>query len=69
MDAHGLTHDDIIKIADISTANQMNLDGMTQLATGFYRVRVISTTTFSLVDLDTEKILTHIFFRLYSKYS
>ena len=25
--------DDIIKIADISTANQMNVDGMTQLAT------------------------------------
>ena len=50
--AHSLTHDDIIKIADISTANQMNLDGMTELATGFYRVRVISTTTFSLVDLD-----------------
>ena len=53
--SHGLTHDDIIKIADISTANQMNLDGMTQLATGFYRVRVISNTTFSLVDLDTRE--------------
>ena len=33
----------------------MNLDGMTQLATGFYRVRVISNTTFSLVDLDTRE--------------
>ncbi|MDA9563016.1 hypothetical protein N9R42_04520, partial [Candidatus Pelagibacter bacterium] len=53
--SHGLVHDDIIKIADISTANQMNLDGMTQLATGFYRVRVISNTTFSLVDLDTRE--------------
>ena len=50
---HNLTTDDIIKLADISSGNQMNLDGMTQLSTGFYRVRVISGTTFSLVDLDT----------------
>ena len=53
--AHGLTSDDIIKIADIDTANQMNVDGMTQLATGFYRVRVVSNTTFRLVDLDTRE--------------
>lgn len=53
--AHGLTSDDIIKIADDSTANQMNVDGMTQLATGFYRVRVVSNTTFRLVDLDTRE--------------
>ena len=48
---HGLVHDDIIKIADISSSNQMNVDGMTQLSTGFYRVRVVSNTTFNLVDL------------------
>ena len=41
-----ITSDDIIKIADISTSNQMNVDGMTQLSTGFYRVRVVSNTTF-----------------------
>ena len=53
--AHGLTHDDIIKIADDSDDNQMSVDGMTQLSTGFYRVRVVSTTTFNLVDLDTRE--------------
>ena len=52
---HGLVHDDIIKIADISSSNQMNVDGMTQLGTGFYRVRVVSNTTFNLVDLDTRE--------------
>ena len=52
---HGLTHDDIIKIADIDSNNQMNVDGMTQLDTGFYRVRVVSNNTFSLVDLDTRE--------------
>ena len=52
---HGLTHDDIIKIADISTINQLNVDGMTQLGTSFYRVRVISNSAFSLVDLDTRE--------------
>ena len=52
---HGLTHDDIIKIADIDSTNQMNIDGMTQLDTGFYRVRVVSNNTFSLLDLDTRE--------------
>ena len=52
---HGLTHDDIIKIADIDSTNQMNVDGMTQLDTGFYRVRVVSNNTFSLLDLDTRE--------------
>ena len=50
---HGLTNDDIIKIADISAGNQMELDGMTQFSTGFYRVRDASSNSFSLVDLDT----------------
>ena len=52
---HGLTHDDIIKIADIDTIDQLNVDGMTQLGTGFYRVRIISNSAFSLVDLDTRE--------------
>ncbi|WP_440936877.1 LamG-like jellyroll fold domain-containing protein [Candidatus Pelagibacter sp.] len=50
---HNLTNDDIIKIADISAGNQMELDGMTQFSTGFYRVRNASSNSFSLVDLDT----------------
>ena len=53
--SHGLVHDDIIKITDDDTPNQMSLDGMTELDTGFYRVRVASNTTFSLVDLDTRE--------------
>ena len=64
--AHGLTHDDIIKIADISTSNQLNLDGMTQFNTGYYRVRVVSTTTFDLVDLDTRENINSTSFSNYS---
>ncbi|WP_440931171.1 LamG-like jellyroll fold domain-containing protein [Candidatus Pelagibacter sp.] len=51
---HNLTNDDIIKIADISSGNQIRLDGM-QLNSGFYRVRDATSDTFSLVDLDTRE--------------
>ena len=53
---HNLTTDDIIKIADRSSGNQIGLDGgFSQLRTGFYRVRDANNNTFSLVDLDTRQ--------------
>ena len=53
---HGLTNDDIIKIADRSSGNQIGLDGgFSQLRTGFYRVRDANNNTFSLVELDTRQ--------------
>ena len=45
----------------------MNVDGMTQLATtGFYRVRVVSNTTFRLVDLDTRENINSTSWRNYT---
>ena len=63
---HGLEDDDIVKIADIDSNNQMNVDGMTQLDTGFYRVRVVSNNTFSLVDLDTRENINSAAFSSYT---
>ena len=54
--SHNLTTDDIIKLAmDGTNNNALNLTGMSQLDTGYYRVRVLSNTTFALVDLDTRE--------------
>ena len=50
---HGLTNDDIIKIADIGS-DDLTVEGM-PLATGFYRVRDATGDTFTLVDLDTRE--------------
>ena len=41
--SHNLTTDDIIKLAmDGTNNNALNLTGMSQLDTGYYRVRVLS---------------------------
>ena len=52
--AHNLTHDDIVKIAnDGNNNNDLIVSGFNVLPTGYYRARVLSNTTFALLDLDT----------------
>ena len=56
--AHGLNHDDIIRISDIDTEDQKELDGTSGVTnSGYYRVRVLSNTTFHLVDIDTRQYI------------
>ena len=54
--SHGLTHDDIVKIAnDGNNNNDLIVSGFNVLPTGYYRARVLSNTTFALLDLDTRE--------------